>query len=93
LSIVTHEDFITRILTKSGFSKNVSIPLKVISNVQATLQMVLPKDVKGVAVIYNPEDEQVDLFKNTIAKIRPNSFVMRMMDSSSPRGFVTLFYK
>jgi hypothetical protein len=55
--------------------------------------MVLPKDVKGVAVIYNPEDEQVDLFKNTIAKIRPNSFVMCMMDSSSPRGFVTLFYK
>jgi hypothetical protein len=55
--------------------------------------MVLPKDVKGVAVIYNPEDEQVGLFKNTIAKIRPNSFVMCMRDSSSPRGFVTLFYK
>ncbi|QKQ99195.1 DUF4898 domain-containing protein [Metallosphaera tengchongensis] len=87
------QPYVGRILAEHGFNKKIIIPIKMITNLESTLNVALPRSVEGLVVVSNQSENFCEKMKGVISRVRPNSFVMCLFDDYHPAGMVSLFYK
>ncbi|MCH1770100.1 MAG: hypothetical protein QXX62_00630 [Metallosphaera sp.] len=84
---------VREMLNTHGFERRVTLPIKMVSNMDAVINTALSKSVVGVIAVLNPDTGSCDHIKNTIQRVRPNAYTMCLFDEGHPSNIISIYYK
>ncbi|MEM3195104.1 MAG: hypothetical protein QW699_01975 [Metallosphaera sp.] len=86
-------EYVRETIEKQGYDKRLVLPVKMLSSIEATLNVALPVSVSRVIAVTSQNSPYCEKIKDVLSRIRPNAYSMCIFDEIHPSNIVSLFYK